>query len=880
MRRASIQRSIGAVALVLWLVPLADRCSAGEEDGILGRLGNLKLAVPGLEVGGKEDDQVAFSASFQLANAEGRTGTLAVKLQIAPKFHVFSLTQPQAPGAGMPSKLSVVTEQVRVTGPWQADRKPTIRHNKIVEVPLEEHEDEVTFTAPIELADAARPDDLEIEVRYSGQVCGEGSCRSLKSTVLAKLASAKPAPVSASSFLALAASEDDYRAARSHTAIRVELAPSAVRPGETVTIIVTALPDKHWHTYRYATEELKTTNKPTRVAFTNTNEWKVTGPRISSKPLPNPEKDQLAYHEGTVHWSFEFAIPASVKPGEYELAGIVGYQSCKAEACDPPGGARFLGKVRVGDTRGSDSVRCTVERAKYAAVLDQIEEKPESQATPPKPEPAPQVAPPRTEPADRATDGSPERASQGLDLGNLRVDHDTKNASLWIVLPTAFAAGFILNFMPCVLPVLGLKLMSFVQQAGEHRGRVLMLNIAYSAGIIAVFLVLATLAVAPNLLGVKERLGWGAQFGNTTFNIVLISVVFVFALSLLGVWEIPIPGFVGAGGADKLASREGAAGAFFKGVLSTVLATPCGGPLLAPALAWALSQPKYLSYLGFTCVGLGMASPYLLVGAFPRLLAFLPKPGEWMEAFKHMMGFVMLGTVVFLLTFLAQAYVVPTVGLLMALWAGFWWIGRVPVWESIDKRLSAWIGGLAFAGVVGFFVLSKLPGIMEARIRSTYSGTAALVDAEDSLPWERFSLKRLEELTAAKTTVLVDFTADWCGTCKTNELVALNRPSVKSTVAKNRVVTLKADKTYDGEETDVIDSLLRAMGNASAQIPFCAIFPADDPNRPILLDGILTQDKVLAALQKAGPSATAATGGTTSEDTLAAARTETGTQSQ
>ena len=214
-----------------------------------------------------------------------------------------------------------------------------------------------------------------------------------------------------------------------------------------------------------------------------------------------------------------------------------------------------------------------------------------------------------------------------------------------------FLGGLILNIMPCVLPVIGLKILSFVEQAGHNRRRALMLNVWYSAGLLAVFFILASLAIGP------QHLGWGELFGRPWFTITLSAVVFVMALSFMGVWEVPLPTFLGSGKTGELAAQEGAAGAFFKGVLTTFLATPCSAPIFAPALVWATAQPAWLTYTVFLSAGLGMASPYLLVGAFPALLRFLPKPGAWMETFKTFMGFVLMGTVVYLLAVLEPQYV-------------------------------------------------------------------------------------------------------------------------------------------------------------------------------------------------------------------------------
>jgi thiol:disulfide interchange protein DsbD len=293
-----------------------------------------------------------------------------------------------------------------------------------------------------------------------------------------------------------------------------------------------------------------------------------------------------------------------------------------------------------------------------------------------------------------------------------------------------------------------------------------MLNLWYSLGVMTVFMALATMVV---VFGLK----WADQFTSATFNVVLASIVFVFALSFLGVWEIPIPGFVGTGKAQKLAEREGATAAFMKGILATVLATPCAGPLVVPAVAWAVKQPPVIAFGGFACVGLGMASPYLVIGLFPRVISFLPKPGAWMETFKQIMGFILLGTVVWVLTFVPIPYVIPTVAFIMGLWAAFWWIGRTPLTEPLWARMRAWIGAAAFATLIGLVSYAWLLNVMQSRFQRAVEGELASRNVAiakpktgddgvtHELPWQPYSLDLLEELTATGKTVFVDFTADW-----------------------------------------------------------------------------------------------------------------------
>jgi suppressor for copper-sensitivity B len=404
-----------------------------------------------------------------------------------------------------------------------------------------------------------------------------------------------------------------------------------------------------------------------------------------------------------------------------------------------------------------------------------------------------------------------------------------------------FLGGLILNLMPCVLPVIGLKILSFLEQSGHSRQHAFALNVWYSLGMLSVFLVLATLAVT---LG----LGWGELFGYAGFNITLAAVVFTMGLSFLGVWEIPIPGFVGRGKTLVLAEREGIAGAFSKGILTTILATPCSAPFLASALTWAVSQPPLKTYAVFTAVGLGMASPYLLIGAFPGLIAFLPKPGAWMDTFKQIMGFVLLGTVVFLLTFIPIALVVPTVGLLFGLWAACWWIGRTPPTADPGVKVRSWLAAAAFAGAMWLLNFGWLADVMQGYFDRAVE-EAMLNKNERRLAWQPFARPVLEEAISSGATVLVDFTADWCLTCKTLEATVLNTDVVREAVKANGVVMLRADWTHRQPE---VTKMLELLG--SKQVPVLAIFPAGNPNQPIVLRGGYAQQTLLDALQKAGPS--------------------------
>jgi suppressor for copper-sensitivity B len=810
------------------------------------------LGISGLS-NDRPEDLVKFSGEYRVFKGT-QEGILTVKATISPTWHVYSTTQKA--GGPLASRIKVEpSPDFELTRPFVADRPPHVRPPDVFPVPSEEFSDEVIWNAPFGIKGSKKPDQLSFTVIFDGQVCQDGgSCIQLsKVSVPIKFAGEAP-PVT----------RGEFANPRIHAKIRGQVAPRTVVPGGKVTLTLTAEPAKNFHVYALADRDPKRVSKPALIAWKQKHDWPASRPQPSEPPVEHPgvtaQEPVQYYYEKPVTWTVELKVPEDAAPAGYDLRGLIGYQTCTNTNCDPPGAAEFSATVAVvkpGDAVESAPEPLTFKSSTYTAAA-KLAESQTATATTKSVSSAPRAAPATLSEPGPETSAPPLAGDyQGplLEIAKIQAVGGTdQKQSMFIVLPTAFLAGFILNFMPCVLPVIGLKIVSFVQQSGQSRTRIFLLNLWYSLGLLSVFLVLATLAVFAGF-------SWGQQFQSSTFNIVLASIVFAFALSFLGIWEIPVPGFIGTTGANKAAGHEGPVGAFFKGVLTTILATPCSGPMLVPALAWALKQPPALTYLAFICVGLGMAAPYLVIGAFPRLVSFLPKPGEWMETFKQLMGFVLLGTVVYLLTFIRMPLVVPTVAFMMGLWAALWWVGRVPVWDELNKRIRAWALGGAFAALIGIVAFNWLNHEMESRferdvtaalgspqfdpakIRATVSNSNGA-----DLTWKPYSLPLLSKLLLSeKKTVFLDFTADWCLTCKTNEKVALNVPRTKSFVEENGIETIKADLTYDSPQ---ISELLQQLAGTTA-IPVYAIFSPDDPYRPVVMEGLLTQSRVLNALAQA-----------------------------
>lgn len=280
--------------------------------------------------------------------------------------------------------------------------------------------------------------------------------------------------------------------------------------------------------------------------------------------------------------------------------------------------------------------------------------------------------------------------------------------------------------MPCVLPVIAIKVLSFVQQAGESRSRILLLNLTYSLGVIAVFLLLASLAILPNVVDLSwffAKLGmdaskldrWGGLFQMTGFQVAMSCLVFAMGLSLLGVFEIPVPGMIGSAAGHQ--HQEGPLGAFLTGIFATLLATPCSGPFLGVTLGWSVKQPAHITYLVWSVMGLGMASPYVLLGFFPGWVKFLPRPGNWMVTFKEVCGFILMGTVIFLMSSLKANWILPLLILLLAIGFSLWMIGHLYTINSPGRRrwtvrtFAAIVSGLGCWMAMG--LADEKPGVHE-----------------------------------------------------------------------------------------------------------------------------------------------------------------------
>ncbi|SPN73900.1 Thiol:disulfide interchange protein DsbD precursor,thiol:disulfide interchange protein precursor,Uncharacterized protein predicted to be involved in C-type cytochrome biogenesis,Cytochrome C biogenesis protein transmembrane region [Chlamydia serpentis] len=401
-----------------------------------------------------------------------------------------------------------------------------------------------------------------------------------------------------------------------------------------------------------------------------------------------------------------------------------------------------------------------------------------------------------------------------------------------MILIMAFLGGLLLNIMPCVLPLVTLKVYGLIKSAGEHRSSVIANGLWFTLGVVGCFWGLAGIAVLLKILG--HNIGWGFQLQEPMFVAVLVIVFFLFALSSLGLFEIGTM-FANLGGklqSSEIKNRENkAVGSFFNGVLATLVTTPCTGPFLGSVLGLVMSLSFISQLMIFSSIGLGMASPYLVFSVFPKMLSMLPKPGGWMSTFKQLTGFMLLATVTWLVwIFGSETSTTSVVVLLGGLWLaglGAWILGR---WGSPvspkKQRLCASL--LFFAFIGGAMSLSWVAS-------RYFSEPQMSVIVDEEGVWQPFSLEKLAKLRAQGRPVFVNFTAKWCLTCQMNKPV-LYGDGVQKIFQNHGIVTLEADWTR--KDPGITEELAR-LGRAS--VPSYVYYPADNSS-PVVLPEKITQN--------------------------------------
>lgn len=567
---------------------------------------------------------------------------------------------------------------------------------------------------------------------------------------------------------------------------------SAYDPGAKARLAGVVEIEKRWHvnsntpTYDYLIPTVLTLELP--VGF---GEPSFTYPKHKMQKFEFTD-EPIAVYDGKFSIFAEVELPTDIT-GPIEIQGKLRYQACDHSRCLPPTNALASLEIHVGTADGAPT---------NEAIF------------------APLDAPPAAGPPAA---GTPAAA---------RTPAAAPASLAWILL-LAVVGGLILNAMPCVLPVLSLKVFGLVKSATQGRSHLVVGSLATAGGILISFLALAGVAAGAKAAG--AAVGWGIQFQEPGFVAFLAVVVVLFSLNMWGLFEIPLPqslAQLGAGGA-----REGLFGHFLSGLFATLMATPCSAPFLGTAVGFALLQSPATIFAIFLAIGFGLSLPYLLLAAFPGVARVLPKPGNWMLTFKGVMGFLLAAAAIWLFYVLAAQVTSESVAFIqvaiLAL-ALFVWLHRGGAPASFRRRFAA-VGIVAAA--VGAVVLA-------AQSPAAASGS----HGSGLYEWVAFDEMEAERLAGEGQLVFVDVTADWCVTCKTIERAVLNTEEVAEAFQRHGVVAMKADWT---NRDDTISAFLARYGKAA--VPFYVLYrPGQEP---YAFGEVVSKGSLIAALDEAASMA-------------------------
>lgn len=619
--------------------------------------------------------------------------------------------------------------------------------------------------------------------------------------------------------------------------VELDVDRTAYTPGEGGRLVAIVRIDEGWHvnshqpTYEYLI--------PTTLEVTLPAGWEapqLTYPKGELERFSFAPEEPLSVFQGAVPIVAAFRVPRAQSFGEVPLNITLTYQACNDRQCLPPVKHTQMTALRIGPGEPKDHGFFAGEGVGAGAVANAGSTRAGGgtaggSATGTNTDTSTTAGTSDAGAAPERSSSLPANAPAGEQTSAAaRIDAAAPPArSLLWIFALALLGGLILNAMPCVLPVLSIKVVSLVKHANLTRGEIATAGLATTLGIFVSFWGLAGVAVAARNAG--AAVGWGLHFQQPAFVALLAVVVVLFSLNMWGIFEIRLPGRLATAAGGR---QEGIAGHFVTGLFATLMATPCSAPFLGTAVGFALAQPAAMVFAVFTAVGLGMALPYLLLAAWPAAARLLPKPGAWMVRLKEVMGFLLAGTAIWLFYVLAQQVSAAglariQLGLLLlalAVWAGRSARPGLPLAAAFTAVV------LIAAGTV--WVAAAAP---PARRGTLAEGPRGLI------AWQPFERARAERLVAEGTPVFVDVTADWCVTCKVNERLVLETPEVAGAFERMGVVAMRADWT----------SRDRAIGDFLAEhgrygIPFYLLYrPGAEPH---VFPELITRDLVIDVVER------------------------------
>lgn len=579
--------------------------------------------------------------------------------------------------------------------------------------------------------------------------------------------------------------------------VKFSLSPEVLKPGEQGAIKATlVIPEGKKQTVN--------PKKPEYFYLKADHQDLILGKVIYPKPTQVVSEEEWNYHP-QVTLTLPFTVKQSAKAGNKQIDVLLSYNLCyETGMCDPPEEATATLSFQI------------TENELIPATVSEEADKPKKKAQ-----------------------------NEIVTIEKSPIQETKPNAShslgeILKYLLFAFIGGIILNITPCVLPILPIRIMSIRNQAQKDRTKVLNHTLVYALGVLISFAVMAGIFIVLQKAG--ESVGWGLQNQNPGFVVTLMAIVFVFALSLLGVFEITVPGM---NTANKATSRDGYGGSFFGGIFAFLMAISCTGPFLGAALPFALALPPVLMLIFFLTIGLGFAFPFLLIGFFPKALKIIPKPGNWMIIFKEVMGFVLLFIVYTqlktLLLLTDGEYLLKVLWFLVILGFSTWLYGRFVKVEN--SKLTQWLFTIIPLVLIIFAAVNYLPFTKTEKIE-IQSKSGELIPAPNTPEgWYIFNEDMLNKALKEGRAVFLDIGAAWCKNCMTNEKTVLFTDKMMQEFKKKNVLLLKGDFT---KKDETLLAWIKKHGRAG--VPFNALYiPGEEPH---IFGELLTKDEVINALNK------------------------------
>ena len=579
--------------------------------------------------------------------------------------------------------------------------------------------------------------------------------------------------------------------------VKFSLSPEVLKPGEQGAIKATlVIPEGKKQTVN--------PKKPEYFYLKADHQDLILGKVIYPKPTQVVSEEEWNYHP-QVTLTLPFTVKQSAKAGNKQIDVLLSYNLCyETGMCDPPEEATATLSFQI------------TENELIPATVSEVADKPPKKAQ-----------------------------NETVTIEKSPIQETKPNAShslgeILKYLLFAFIGGIILNITPCVLPILPIRIMSIRNQAQKDRTKVLNHTLVYALGVLISFAVMAGIFIVLQKAG--ESVGWGLQNQNPGFVVTLMAIVFVFALSLLGVFEITVPGM---NTANKATSRGGYGGSFFGGIFAFLMAISCTGPFLGAALPFAFALPPVLMLIFFLTIGLGFAFPFLLIGFFPKALKIIPKPGNWMIIFKEVMGFVLLIIVYTqlktLLLLTDGEYLLKVLWFLVILGFSTWLYGRFVKVEN--SKLTQWLFTIIPLVLIIFAAVNYLPFTKTEKIE-IQSKSGELIPAPNTPEgWYIFNADMLNKALKEGRAVFLDIGAAWCKNCMTNEKTVLFTDTMMQEFKKKNVLLLRGDFT---KKDETLLAWIKKHGRAG--VPFNALYiPGEEP---FIFSELLSQDEVINALNK------------------------------